>query len=649
MRDFLSRRGLLALLPAACRAAPALAPADAPGIVLDSVLRQLDAADRRRFDAFAAIRTRQQVAALQEKVRRTMHAALGALPERTPLNPRQTGELTRGDIVVEKILFESRPGFYVPANVYRPKAAGGRRAAVVQSCGHYEEAKAKDDYQKACIGLAKRGFVVLIFDPIGQGERLMYRQAGGEKPAAPEHPIMGRPMLPLGRTLANYRLWDIVRALDYLEARPDVDKTRMGLLGHSGGGMMTLLTSPLEPRIRAAMSSCAVSSFYHKTRALRFADPEQIVPGVLAQGVDHPELIATVAPRAFLIGAVLHEPHLPLEGTRRTYEETKRIYEILGVPGRFGKVESGNGHQLDQNLREACYGWMLRHLADETKPGAREEEMQVEKPETLWCTGRGSVMQLEKPRAVFDLNLERSRELAKRRPARVTAAAVRSLLPTAGDPSEIEVPVTLAEGGSRRETLIVLIPERGRNHAYAREISAAFAAEGYSVLGVDLRGWGETAPGIARPDKRSTWDDYLAWSGVELGRPVLGQRVSDLLTAIRRHAGGFRKVYVAGLEGAGLVALHAAVLEPSIAGAAANRTLVSYQSVLDRPVSPEPAASLVWGALAFYDLPELARALAPRPWVAVDPYDGARRPVSGSGPIAAPEAARAMLKGLSLL
>ena len=164
----------------------------------------------------------------------------------------------------------------------------------------------------------------------------------------------------MGRTLSQFRIWDAMRALDYLETRPEVDKTRLGMLGHSGGGMITLLTAPLDLRVRAAMSCCAVTSFYHKTKALLIADPEQIVPGIYPAGIDHPELIAAVAPRAFLIGAALKD-FVPLEGTRRTYEEAKRLFDLGG--GRLGKVETDDEHKLNRELREACYGWMLEHLA----------------------------------------------------------------------------------------------------------------------------------------------------------------------------------------------------------------------------------------------------------------------------------------------
>ena len=613
VKSRMSRREALALAPLLCAQRSA---ASSHGAMLwDWFTRQLGAADQRRRETLAAIRNKDELTQLQEKVRRVMLTGIGAFPERTPLNPRLTGEIAHDDYVIEKIVFESRPEYYVTVNLYRPKSTGPRRPAVVQSCGHYEEGKAAGDYQRACIGLAKKGFVALIFDPMGQGERVMFRRPGEKRPGATsEHSLAGKPTLLLGRTLAHYRIWDVMRALDYLETRPEVDATRMGMLGHSGGGMMTILTAPLEPRIRAAMSCCAVTSFYHKTMAHLIADPEQIVPGIYPHGVDHPEMIAAVAPRAFLIGAVLRD-FVPLEGTRRTYEETRPIYEMLGQPGRFGKVESDNEHKLDQNLREACYGWMMKHLANE--PGdTREPPLQVESEENLRCTKTGSVMDLQKARSVFDLNLSYSHELAQRRPAKVNTYDVRALLsPPEPDP-DIELPTTLVKSSAHPGVLIVMVSDLGRNSARARELSRAIVDAGFSVLGVDLRGWGENTPDTPKKQK-FTWEEFFAWRAIELGRPLLGMRVGDFFVALRKVTGEYPKIYAVGLGTAGLVALHAAALSV-LAGVATVGTLASYQEVVENLHHAEPVSSLVWGALTRYDLPDLAASIHPRPCFAAD-------------------------------
>jgi cephalosporin-C deacetylase-like acetyl esterase len=585
--------------------------------------RDLTAHDERRRRKLSEIRTPADLAALQQNAQRTLAAGIGDFPDRTPLYPRPVGEIVRPDYVIEKLIFESRPGFFVTANVYRPKSTARRRPAVVQTCGHYMEGKATVDYATACAALAMKGFVALIFDPWGQGERITLRDAAGKpafKSATGEHILAGGPGILLGRTLANYLVWDIIRAIDYLESRPDVNAGRMGLFGHSGGGMMTLLTAPIEPRIRAAMSCCAVTSFYHKTQALLMADPEQIVPGVYAQGIDHPELIAAVAPRAFLIGAVLRD-FVPLAGTRRTLQEVKPIFELAGVPGNVDMVESDNEHMLDKNLREACYGWMLKHLAGEFG-NTREPEIRVEPESALWCTKTGYVMDTEGARSVFDLNREEARRLGAARnlrpPVPPNAIQHRLGIDALGAPeSGIHVPRTMVH--NTRDVLLILAAAQGHTSAGARQLADQFTAAGFSVLSVDLRGWGETTPHPPGKNAKFSWDEFFAWRSFELGRPLLGMRTTDLLAVSREMAATYRKIYLIGIEAGGLVALHAAALDPSVAGVAAWRTLTSWTEVVGRHQSTEPVSSFVPGALQDYDIPDLILSLAPRPVVMIDP------------------------------
>ena len=569
-REFLAAPLLTPLLPAQ----------NGRGTMLwDYILGELASCDTRRRASLRAIRTPAGLASLSSRVRHTLSAAIGPMPERTPLNPRITGTLERSGYVIEKVLFESRPRYFVSANLYRPASQTAPAPAVIQSCGHYNEGKAAPDYQRVAIGLAQKGIVTLVFDPMGQGERLMYGPRAAS--ATAEHIIAGKPTLLVGRTLAHYRVWDAMRALDYLESRPEVDPSRLGMVGHSGGGMMTLLTAPLEPRLKAVMSCCAVTTFFHKTKALLIADPEQIVPGIYPAGIDHPELIAAVAPRAFLIGAVL-EDFVPLDGTRRTFEEVKPLFALAGVADRVNLVETPGEHMMNHGLREACYAWMLRHLAGRDAD-PREPDIEVETEDTLRCN-------LPQGRTVSDLILERARELA---PART--GTPRPLARTAREPG-IELPSKITGDG---ETLIILIAPR-RNP----QLAARLARPGFAVMELDLRGWGETAPLI--PGKaRLNWEDMFAWRAIELGRPLLEMRVQDLLAVVHEQPAS-RRIYVVGVGPAGIVALHAGALDKRIAGVATVNSLTSYQELLENPHHPEPVSSIVPGALVHYDLPQLA-------------------------------------------
>ena len=598
-RAFLGAAGLAGNLLAAESGRPTL---------WDYFDREITAADVDRQRILSAIGNRGELQKLQENVRAFLQQAIGAFPERTPLNARVTGTLTRPDYLIEKIVYESRPGFYVSANLYRPRT-GATLPGVVQLCGHYDEGKAAPDYQSACIGLARKGFAALIFDPIGQGERRMYGAS-----STGEHSIAGRPCFLLGRTLAQFRVWDAMRALDLLESRPEVDPTRLGLLGHSGGGMMTLLTAPLESRVKAVMSCCAVTSFYHKFKALLIADPEQIVPGIYARHIDHPELIAAVAPRAFLIGEALRD-YVPRDGTRRTYRETKRLFEIAGVPGNINLVETDDEHKLNRELREACYGWMQLHLQGE-RGNTREPEIRVESKEDLFCSPGGSVLKISGTRTIFDINrLEEQRlRLARARPNLVSIRTLLALPKTVRPAKRISDVEVETETGIRIATrqatsvnggdLLIVVGESGS------PIAAALKESPHAVVEMTAR------EGIV-PGKHAKYpaDDFFALRSFELGRPLLGMRVFDVLQTVRLLRSGYHNVYLLGSGSAGIVALHAAALDSSIAGVATWNALRSWQEVFEHPVDSEPVSSFVPGALQRYDLPDLEVLIAPRPCI----------------------------------
>ncbi len=253
------------------------------------------------------------------------------------------------------------------------------------------------------------------------------------------------------------------------------------------------------------MSCCAVTSFYHKFRAFLPGDPEQVVPKLYERGIDHPELIASVAPRAFLIGAAQRD-FVPLDGVRRTYDEAKKAFAIAGVPARLGKAETDDEHKLNQELREACYAWMLMHLAGESG-NSREPEHQVEEPAGLWCTPNGRVMDLSDARSVFDLNLGYTRQLQSSRRAGARPD-VRHLLGLPAVPEEpkrlgdsptefriesepgIELAATLS-GPGQEGALLVLVSETGCISPGAENLGRCLVESGYPVVGVNVWGWGD--------------------------------------------------------------------------------------------------------------------------------------------------------------
>ncbi len=218
---------------------------------------------QQRAEAIGEIHTRAEAEQRKQLMRTKLLDDLGGLPDYNgPLNPKVTGEIRTDSYTIEKVMYESLPGFYVTANVYRPNRPGRYPAVLLQS-GHTQEGKPEN--QRLAANLAMKGFVVLCFDPIGQGERVQTYSRQLDAPLAgwsvPEHIEMGAQAQLIGQGLARYFIWDAMRSIDYLASRPDVDASRIGAAGCSGGGALTTFTGGLDPRLKVVIPACYPSFF----------------------------------------------------------------------------------------------------------------------------------------------------------------------------------------------------------------------------------------------------------------------------------------------------------------------------------------------------------------------------------------------------
>lgn len=178
------------------------------------------------------------------------------------MNARITGKIERAQFVVEKLIYESLPNFPVTAACYVPNGIKERTPTVILVCGHWDAGKSQSTCQSVCIDLANNGFIVLAIDPLGQGERAQYFENGQRVvgSAVYEH-IHGELQFFLqGASIARHFIWDVIRGIDYLETRPDVDASRIGLAGNSGDGTQTCPLMMSEPRLAAAMPCTFVMS-----------------------------------------------------------------------------------------------------------------------------------------------------------------------------------------------------------------------------------------------------------------------------------------------------------------------------------------------------------------------------------------------------
>ena len=289
--------------------------------------KQLDA----REAAIRGIQSTGQAERRKQEVRAKILECIGGLPDYSgPLNARVTGEIRHSGYLVEKVVFESLPRYLVTANLYRP-AERGRFPGVLLPLGHWEQGKPA--VQRIAGNLALKGFVVLAYDPVGQGERLQAfdkRLGASLTPGATtQHILNGAQSILMGESFARYRIWDAKRALDYLLSRPEVEPDRIGCTGCSGGGTLATFISALDPRIKVAAPTCYMNSFRVLFRG-PVGDSEQSFPNFLSSGLDQTDFVELFAPKPWLIGSTEEDFFTP-EGARLVCEEAQRWYGIYGA------------------------------------------------------------------------------------------------------------------------------------------------------------------------------------------------------------------------------------------------------------------------------------------------------------------------------
>ncbi len=295
------------------------------------------------------------------------------------------GRIEADDYLIDKLVFESLPGYFVPALLYKPRTLKDRAPAVLGPCGHSAVGKADDDYQIFHVNLARRGYVVLTYDPVGQGERSQFwdpaRSVSRFNLTCGEHAVLGNPLYLLGENLARYRIWDGIRAIDHLASLPEVDAKRIACAGVSGGGTLTAYLAALDPRIAAAAICCYITTLPRRmaTRARvdPDADPEQDPFGFVSEGIDHAGLLALCAPRPALLCAAQLD-FFPIEGTRESFADARPLYSVAGAANNLQMIEAHERHGLTKPLREAIYHWFGQWLVDAGKHPAGEAEIPVQ-------------------------------------------------------------------------------------------------------------------------------------------------------------------------------------------------------------------------------------------------------------------------------
>ena len=342
--------------------------------------------------------------AYQEKVREKLTMPLTRF-ERSPLRAQITGTIDRENFTVEKLIFESQPGFYVTAALFLPKSVPYPAPAIVYTAGHTELGFRSETYQLVILNLVRKGFIVLAFDPLGQGERMQYYDAATGKSAiggpTAEHTYAGIQTLMTGRSLSDYFIWDGIRAIDYLETRPEVDMKRVGITGRSGGGTQTAMIAAIDSRIAAAAPEAYITGFRRLFQSIGPQDAEQNPYRFLADTLDHADFLHARAPKPTLIITTEHD-FFSQQGAIETFNEASRSFAALGYPNNLRYAKDEGGHTSTRSNREALYAFFQEFLQ---LPGnASEEVVELFPPPALWATHTGQVAtDFPTAKMVFDL------------------------------------------------------------------------------------------------------------------------------------------------------------------------------------------------------------------------------------------------------
>jgi hypothetical protein len=518
-------------------------------MLADYQQRQILSSLAHRDATVASLTSADQILARAREARRAFIESIGGLAvARCPLAPKLMGTIDRGSYRIEKVIYQSRPNFWVTANLYIPSGFEGRQLpAVLAPMGHTEKGKSARWFQQRAIGLVRLGYVVLGYDQVGLGERWQYwdpntgldyyghRKLNGEinrksMVTTQAHSAAGNQVWLVGDSLAQYVVWDAVRGIDYLLTRPEVDPERIACSGASMGGLATMVLTAVDSRLKASVPVSHVTKRRHLVKLMMARDAEQVFLRCYCDGWEHADLLLPIVLNDGYLQIIGNtKDFFPIEGTRQAAEELGRLFKILGKGSHFRFVETPHGHGWCRQGYEGLHRF-LRYAFGQpdlpTEHTVNDEDYLHEKQ--LWCTPEGQICGASvNSETVFSLTQAKAEAL---RPARrrhrspesiIEAAKKRIMLETI--PQDVKcrqypktehmgisierwaiqsepgiwLPALLMRGRESNKvqprTIVVYASPLGKQNVFESRCFPlhALLEEGATVLAVDVRGWGE--------------------------------------------------------------------------------------------------------------------------------------------------------------
>lgn len=290
------------------------------------------------------------------------------LPERTPLKPVITRTLDHPEFTVEMIHFQASPGLYVTGNLYIPKELDGPAPTILYVCGHSAYGNLdgvrygnKVAYQHHGIWFAQNGYVAFVIDTIHRGEI-----------PGIHHGTFNYDMWwwkSRGYTSAGLETWTSMRAIDYLETRKEVDPSRIGMTGRSGGGAYSLWLAAIDERVAATVPVAGITDLWNHAVDGVVQGHCDCMYATNTYRWDFPVVGALIAPRPMLLGNTDRDHIFPLDGVIRLFQAIVPIYEMYDARENLGLLITPGPHRSDgQDLQVPALRWFNRHFKNDTSP-----------------------------------------------------------------------------------------------------------------------------------------------------------------------------------------------------------------------------------------------------------------------------------------
>ena len=620
-------------------------PGNAAMTSYTTVFNEVEATDAAADEAWLRLKTRAEYDAYRAKMHARMVEAVGGFPARTSLNAKTVATVPRDGYRIEKVLFESLPGVYVTGLLYLPDAPEFKPPypAFLVTCGHSDNGKGFGGYQRACVQGAKQGMAAFIYDPISQGERMQVPSTSNVH----GHNRFGVNAMLLGRSMAQMRIWDGMRAIDYLQSRSEIKAGLIGYMGNSGGGTMTSLIMAIEPRVKAAAPACYLSSIREVVAHCGPQDAEQCIFGQLAFGLNHASFVLMQGQPVRM--HCCHNDFFPFEGSRQTFRTVEETVSNLGLGAdRYGMTDVPGPHGWKESTRTSSVQWMRRWLMGDASAlpidvdacrrldlgfDASKVDCGLDKPDYN-VTPNGKVSELPGFRSVYELlkdDLKKALEgRASSRPQAETVRRVAGIRPL-GDIKATPVEVSrkdangLAivrtafqfEGGlavpavtfvpqGAAQAPVLLVGDAGR--AALLDRVEGLLAKGSPVTVADLIGSGEIGAVKHKFYGAKAGDEEIAVLYYMLGKSLVGVRAEELIALANHLKGKFGAApRIVACGRMAIPAAHAFAAERGlVAGVETVAPPPSWTEVVEQSLSC-PYANAVNGALLHYDWPDLLK------------------------------------------